>query len=83
MHWIAGDKADWYEIAAWLQNRGLVNPFDNPGSNAWWDASWFPAIDPANSYNVFIFSFRGCEPYETGCRERDLAAGCWMPTPLC
>jgi hypothetical protein len=76
MHWIAGDKADWYEIAAWLQNRGLVNPFENPGSDAWWDASWFPAIDAAVSYNVFIFSFRGCQPYETGCRERDLAG--WL-----
>jgi hypothetical protein len=76
MHWIAGNKADWYEIAAWLQNRGLENPFKNPGSDAWWDASWFPANDPAISYNVFIFSFRGCKPYETGCRERDLAG--WL-----
>lgn len=76
MHWIGGDKSDWYEIAAWLQNRGLDNPFENPGSNAWWDESWFPVIDPEISYNVFIFSFRGCEPYQTGCRERDLAG--WL-----
>jgi hypothetical protein len=67
MHWVGGDKSDWYEIAAWLQNRGLANPFTNPDNSDWWDPSWFPKIDPAVSYNVFIFSFRGCEPYPTGC----------------
>ncbi len=73
MHWAGGDKADWYEIAAWLQNRGLENPFENPGEYEWWDPTWFPAIDPTVSYNVFIFSFRGCEPFESGCKtfERD------------
>ena len=27
MHWVMGDMSDWYEIAPWLQNRGLENPF--------------------------------------------------------
>ncbi len=76
MHWVGGDKSDWYEIAAWLQNRGLTNPFQNPGNNEWWDASWFPKIDPSISYNVFIFSFRGCQPYNTGCQKRDEAG--WL-----
>jgi len=67
MHWVGGDMSDWYEIAAWLQNRGLDNPFPTPGGFDWWDPSWFPTVDPAVSYGVFIFSFRGCEPYETGC----------------
>jgi hypothetical protein len=69
MHWNAGDKSDWYEVAPWLQNRGLDNPFENPGTENWWDPSWFPAVPGTVSYNVFIFSFRGCSPYNTGCPE--------------
>jgi hypothetical protein len=67
MHWVGGDQSDWYEIAPWLQNRGLTNPFQNPGTEAWWDPSWFPAVPTGASYGVFIFSFRGCTPYNTGC----------------
>ena len=37
MHWVGGDLSDWYEVAPWLQNRGLKNPFTNPGSEPWWD----------------------------------------------
>ncbi len=69
MHWAGGDKSDWYEIAPWLQNRGLDNPFPNPGDEPWWDPSWFPAVPADASYGVFIFSFRGCEPYKTGCTQ--------------
>jgi len=67
MHWVGGDKSDWYEIAVWLQNRGLENPFPNPGDQSWWDPSWFPPVPEGISYSVFIFSFRGCEPYQVGC----------------
>jgi hypothetical protein len=67
MHWAGGDKGDWYEVAPWLQNRGLHNPFPNPGTDAWWDPTWFPAL-PANvSYGVFIFSLRVCNPSPEGC----------------
>jgi predicted alpha/beta-fold hydrolase len=76
MHWIQGDETDWSEIAVWLQNRGQENPFQNPGSEDWWDPSWFPKVDPSVSYNVFIFSFRGCEHYKTGCRVRNNAG--WL-----
>ena len=62
MHWAGGDMSDWYEIAPWLQNRGLANPFPNPGDDPWWDPSWFPPIPEGASYGVFIFSFRGYEP---------------------
>jgi pimeloyl-ACP methyl ester carboxylesterase len=67
MHWVAGNMADWYEIAPWLQNRGLKNPFPNPGDESWWDPTWFPPVPQGTSYGVFIFSFRSCEPYDTGC----------------
>jgi predicted esterase len=67
MHWVGGDKSDWYEIAPWLQNRGLANPFPNPGTEYWWDPSWFPAVPAGVSYGVFIFSFRDCSPYDAGC----------------
>ena len=69
MHWNAGDKSDWYELAPWLQNRGLENPFENPGDETWWDPTWFPAVPERISYSVFIFSFRNCSPYEAGCPE--------------
>jgi hypothetical protein len=69
MHWNAGDKSDWYEVAPWLQNRGLDNPFENPGTEAWWDPSWFPAVPEDASYGVFIFSFRGYG-------SAGMAAGC-------
>ena len=32
MHWMGGDMSDWYKIAVWVHNRGLKNPFPNPGS---------------------------------------------------
>jgi hypothetical protein len=51
MHWMKGDHNDWNEVAVWLQNRGLKNPFENPGDAAqfrWWDPSWFPTILQTN-----------------------------------
>jgi len=61
MHWVNGDRGDWYEIAPWLQNRGLVNPFPSAGEYPWLDPAWFPPVPPDASYGVFLFSFRGCD----------------------
>lgn len=67
MHWIAGDMNDWNEIAPWLQNRGLKNPYPNPGNDPWWDPTWFPPVPEGRSYAVFVFSFTGCQP--DGCPD--------------
>lgn len=67
IHWVAGDKSDWYEVAPWLQNRGLQNPYQNPGDNPWWDPAWFPPVPEDVSYGVFIVSLRSCEPFDVGC----------------
>lgn len=67
MHWVAGDMSDWYELAPWLQNRGLANPFPNPANRDWWDPFWFPPVPAGTSYGVFIFSLRGCGPGPDGC----------------
>ena len=60
MHWAPGDQSDWRAVAAWLQNRGLqVAP---GGTNEpWLDSSWFPVFGDEYSFNVFTFTFRGCE----------------------
>ena len=80
MHWAGGDKADWYEIAVWLQNRGQANPFPNPADEPWWDPTWFPAVPADKSYAVLIFTFRGCQPYNTGCQTMDKAG--WLDDAL-
>lgn len=67
MHWVGGDMSDYYEIAPWLQNRGLDNPFENPGTESWWDKVWFPAMLAGNSYAVVIFTFYDCTPFDAGC----------------
>jgi hypothetical protein len=69
MHWVNGNMTDWNEIAPWLQNRGLENPFlPNPGDEPWWDPTWFPEMTADRTYGVFIFNFRDCEPMsERGC----------------
>lgn len=72
MHWMMGDHNDWNEVAVWLQNRGLKNPFENPGDGAqfrWWDPTWFPAMPAEKSYAVLAFSFRDCIPWTTGCQS--------------
>ncbi len=72
MHWMMGDHNDWNEVAVWLQNRGLKNPFENPGDGAqfrWWDPSWFPAVPAEKSYAVLDFSFRDCKPWTAGCQS--------------
>ncbi len=74
MHWAGDDMSAWYEVAVWLQNRGVKNPFTNPGDPQkfrWWDPSWFPVIPADNSYGVFIFTFRGCSSFATGCVKFD------------
>ncbi len=76
IHWYNGNVSDWYEIAPWLQNRGLKNPFRNPGRSPWWDPTWFPPVPEGVSYNVFIFSLRGCQPFKTGCT--DIARSKWL-----
>jgi hypothetical protein len=66
MHWMGGDMNDWNEVAPWLQNRGLTNPFPNPGDDSWWDPTWFPPVPESRSYGIFTFSFRGCKPMNEG-----------------
>ncbi|MCJ7696248.1 MAG: hypothetical protein MUO40_12615, partial [Anaerolineaceae bacterium] len=67
MHWAQGDQEEFKALAPWLQNRGVVyQPVT--GETDWLDPSWFPAM-PANlSFNVFTFTFRGCE---NGCSSFD------------
>lgn len=65
MHWAPGDQSDWRAIAAWLQNRGLQPDTGNNGE-AWLDSSWFPVLLDDVTFNVFTFTFRGCEG---GCQE--------------
>jgi len=71
MHWAVGDMSDWNEVAVWLQNRGQVNPFPNPGTEPWWDPTWFPAVPADKSYAVLTFTFRGCLPFGQGCQSFD------------
>ena len=60
MHWAPGDQSDWRAIAAWLQNRDLqVEP--GGANEPWLDPSWFPTFEDNFSFNVFTFTFRGCE----------------------
>jgi len=67
MHWALGDQSDWRAIAAWLQNRGLeVAP--GGADKPWLDSSWFPSFADEYSFNVFTFTFRGCEG---GCSSFD------------
>jgi hypothetical protein len=69
MHWMMGNQSDWNELAVWLQNRGQINPFPNPGDPAkfhWWDPSWFPEVPVDRSYAVFVFTFRTCLPFDQG-----------------
>jgi dienelactone hydrolase len=72
MHWAGGDMSDWYEIAPWLQNRGLKNTFTTPSGFGWWIPSWFPSMASDQSYGVFIFSFRNCSPFPEGCSKFDI-----------
>ncbi len=67
MHWAPGDQHDWAAIARWLQNRGVDSPFEGP-ADSWMDAAWFPAVPEEQSYNVFTFTFRGCQG---GCKDFD------------
>jgi hypothetical protein len=67
MHWAPGDQTNWAAIAAWLQNRGLQPELD-AGGQPWLDSSWFPVLLDDVSFNVFTFTFRGCEG---GCQEFD------------
>jgi len=79
MHWAGDDMSAWFEIAVWLQNRGMKNPFPNPGDPQqfrWWDPTWFPEVPADKSYGVFIFTFRGCSPFKTGCLSFDSAG--WL-----
>jgi len=73
MHWVVGDMSDWYEIAPWLQNRGLINPFKSPSKFGWLNPTWFPTISPDQSFGVFIFTFRDCAPFPVGCKGFDKA----------
>ena len=67
MHWAPGDQTNWAAIAAWLQNRGLQQDLA-AGGEPWLDSSWFPVLLEDVTFNVFTFTFRGCEG---GCHEFD------------
>ncbi|MFH1445893.1 MAG: hypothetical protein ABIG43_00580 [Chloroflexota bacterium] len=69
MHWAPGNQYNYLAIAPWLQNRGLT-PEPDPNGVAWLDPTWFPSIPEGTSYNVFTFTFRGCE---NGCQSFDQA----------
>lgn len=63
IHVSGSDMRDWYEVAPWLQNRGLLNPFAEPNISAsypWLDKSWFPKNPEDRSYGVLIFTYRSC-----------------------
>jgi len=60
MHWARSDQYDWYEIAAWLQNRGY-HPSGGTADYPWRDASWYPDIPEGLSFAVFTFTFRNCQ----------------------
>ena len=57
MPWYPGDQFEWPEIAYWLQNRGNSGKSDGV---PWKDPSWFPKLDPDDSYNIMTFTFRDC-----------------------
>jgi len=64
-HWARGDQLDWLVIAPWLQNRGYEVELPEMAP-PWLDPSWFPAMPEDVSFNVFTFTFRGCEG---GCQQ--------------
>ncbi len=76
MHWPNGNMHDWNEIAVWLQNRGLANPFENPINEAWWDESWFPQMPTGDSYGVLIFNFR--DSVDDSAENPQIDPGGWL-----
>jgi pimeloyl-ACP methyl ester carboxylesterase len=60
MHWAGGSACDWQAIAPWLQGREVAWECPPAREGPWLDAGWFPALPEGASYNVFVFSFRGC-----------------------
>jgi len=64
-HWAPGDQRDYSVIAPWLQNRGYEVELPEMAP-PWLDPSWFPAMPEDVSFNVFTFTFRGCEG---GCQQ--------------
>ncbi|MDZ7844534.1 MAG: hypothetical protein U5K99_07025 [Anaerolineales bacterium] len=71
MHWSRGDQAEWEQIAAWIQNRGLA--YEQDFNKTWKMPAWFPDYPPDLEIAVFTFTFRGCEG---GCRG--YPAGEWL-----
>lgn len=69
MHWAPGDQSDMAVLAAWLQNRGLLDTLTvDAAGKPWLDSSWFPAISAERTYAVFTFTFYGCQG---GCKSFD------------
>jgi len=66
-HWARGDQRDYLVIAHWLQNRGY-QPELPETDLPWLDSSWFPTVPEDVSFNIFTFTFRGCEG---GCQQFD------------
>jgi hypothetical protein len=77
MHWAGGTQRDWCRLAPWLQNRLDEEPADMegcpvpPGSDPYWDPSWFPALPEETSYAVFTFDFRDFGESEAGMGSRN------------
>lgn len=71
-HWVMGDEMDWIEVAAWLQNRGMLGKTAHPQPLApWHDPSWFPAYPqalPIDSWNVITVTSTNCSG---GCPDWD------------
>ncbi len=58
MHWAGGTQVEWFEIAYWLQNRGLGGKSPNPKNVPWLNSTWFPAMLKDKSFAVFTFNYR-------------------------
>ena len=69
MHWAPGFACDWAAIAPWLQNRGVIWDCASKNGGPWLQPKWFPPLPEGASYNVFVFSFRGCG--QDGCGKFD------------
>ncbi|MBN2044566.1 MAG: hypothetical protein JW757_06060 [Anaerolineales bacterium] len=57
MHWAKGNMGDWQVIAPWLQNRLDEITVPQPGSEAYYDISWFPPMPEEISFAVVAFNF--------------------------
>ena len=64
-------ESQWFAIAPWLQNRGLVDAVE-PSAMPYGDPSWFPEVPDGLNLGVLVFTFRGCQG---GCQNANLPGG--------